>query len=75
MALWLMVFGHLERKRHREHLRVVVLEAVLEVGEADKHVPYVIMDPETEVLVVEVVDKVVMEAQAVMVAEALSGFI
>jgi hypothetical protein len=33
------------------------------------------MDPETEVLVVEVVDKVVMEAQAVMVAEALSGFI
>jgi hypothetical protein len=75
MALWLMVFGHLERKHHLEHLRVVVLEAVLEAGEADKHVPYVIMDPETEVLVVEVVDKVVMEVQAVMVAEALSGFI
>ena len=75
MALWLMVFGHLERKPHLEHLRVVDREADREVAAVDKCVLYVTMDPETEVLVVVVVDKVAMEVQAVMVAEALLGFI
>ena len=75
MALWLMVFGHLEGKPHREHLLVVDLAVDLEAAAADKRVLYVIMDLEMGVLAQVVADKVVMAVQVAMAAEALLVFI